>query len=157
MRQNTNVADMFRQVGALILKGAKPPDLPTNISCVDPRFVLVIGRPANGPWEVLRIVPIMQMLAAHLKLLKEWQPITEATPGSCGIAGIEPSPDCDILLNLRGAEFANCAVAQYERSGSSMTRQDHLGILRGATAKGGDLRILVQRRCVSAAMPCERP
>jgi hypothetical protein len=28
MRQNTNVADMFRQVGALILKGAKPPDLP---------------------------------------------------------------------------------------------------------------------------------
>jgi len=29
MRKNTNMADMFRQVGALILKGAKPPDLPT--------------------------------------------------------------------------------------------------------------------------------
>jgi hypothetical protein len=29
MSQNTDVADMFRQVGASILKGAKPPDLST--------------------------------------------------------------------------------------------------------------------------------
>jgi hypothetical protein len=44
--------------------------------------------------------PIIQMLAAHLKLQTERPPIMEATTGSCGITGIEPSPDYDIFLNL---------------------------------------------------------
>jgi hypothetical protein len=49
MRKNTNMADMFRQVGALILKGAKPPDLPTaqgrhrGAAGIDFRMADVIG------------------------------------------------------------------------------------------------------------------
>jgi hypothetical protein len=61
--------------------------------------------------------PIIQMLVAHLKLLTERPPIMEATPGSCGIAGIEPSPD--MIFYLPSAEFANGTVAHSRGQGQS--------------------------------------
>jgi hypothetical protein len=38
-----------------------------------------------------------------------------------------------------------------------MTRQDHLGMLRGAAAESGDLRILVRQRYVSVVMLGDPP
>jgi hypothetical protein len=68
--------------------------------------------------------------------------------------GIEPSADCDILHKSVACGFREWArLPEYERSGSGMTRRDFLGILSGAAAESGVLRILVRERCATAAMP----
>ena len=100
--------------------------------------------------------PIIQMLAAHLKLLKAADHGSHAR--SVRHRGHRAFPGFVIFCIIcRSEEFANGAVALYERSRSGMTRQDHLGVLTDATAESDDLRILARQRHVSVAVPGDPP